>query len=142
MNARSRSRSPSPLVRIAAGLVGAVFVAAGALQYNNPDPLAWGAIFLAAAGVSFAVAGGWRVPGWAPAVIGIAAVVWAGRLLPRVVGHVPVTELIQERAARTPLIAEGRGALGLVAIAAWMAVLAFAVSRRPRDADPASLPRS
>jgi hypothetical protein len=64
--------------------------------------------------------------------VGIIAVVWAGRLLPRMAGHVPLAELVREVQAATPLVQEGRAALGLILIAVWMGALAFHAAREPR----------
>ena len=117
--------------------MGLAFLAGAILLHNDPDPIAWMGIYGLAAVTSFIGAFG-RLPRLLPAAVGIIAVVWAGRLLPQMAGHVPLTELVQELEAATPLIQEGRAALGLIVIAAWMGALAYHASRRPSRSDPAT----
>jgi hypothetical protein len=119
------------ILRILSGMMGMGFLAAAMSLYNDPDPLAWMSIYGAAAAASLIAAFG-RLPRWMPAAVGIVAIVWAGRLLPQMAGHVPLNELVRELEAATPLIQEGRAALGLLVIAAWMGALAFHAARRPR----------
>ncbi len=111
--------------------MGALFLVVALFLYNDPDPLAWMGIYGAAAATAFLGALD-RLPRWLPAAVGIVAVVWAGRLLPQMAGHVPLAELVREFEAATPLIQEGRAALGLVVIASWMGALAFHAARRPQ----------
>ena len=122
-------------LRVASAGMGIAFLAAAILLHNDPDPLAWMAVYGAAAVTSFIGAFG-RLPRLLPAAVGIVAVVWAARLLPQMAGHVPLVELVQELEAATPLIQEGRAALGLIVIAAWMGALAYHASRRPPPAAP------
>ena len=129
-------RVRTAVLRTVSAAMGAVFLVAAVSLYNDPDPLAWMGIYGAAAVTAFMGALD-RLPRWLPVGVGIVAVVWAGRLLPQMAGHVPLAELVRELEAQTPLIQEGRAALGLIVIAIWMGALAFHAARRPRAAQRA-----
>jgi len=136
---RRRAESPrvrTLVLRALSGVMAIVFLAAAISLHNDPDPVAWMSIY-GAAGITALIGALDRLPRWLPAGVGIVAVVWAGRLLPQMAGHVPLTELVQELEAATPLIQEGRAALGLIVIAAWMGALAFHAARRERPDAPA-----
>jgi hypothetical protein len=122
-------------LRTISAVMGVVFLVAAIFLYNDPDPIAWMGLYGAAAVTSFMGALD-RLPRWLPVGVGIIAVVWAGRLLPQMAGHVPLAELVRQLEAQTPLIQEGRAALGLVVIAIWMGALAFHAARRPRAQAP------
>ncbi|MGE5926135.1 MAG: transmembrane 220 family protein [Gemmatimonadota bacterium] len=118
-------------LRTVSAVMGVLFLVAALSLYNDPDPIAWMGIYGAAAVTAFAGAAD-RLPRWLPVGVGIIAVVWAARLLPQMAGHVPLAELVREFEATTPLIQEGRAALGLILVAAWMGALAFHAAQRPR----------
>ncbi len=130
-------RARTALLRAVSAVMGVLFLVAALFLYNDPDPLLWMGIYGAAAATSFIGALD-RLPRWLPAGVGIVAVVWAGRLLPQMSGHVPLAELVRELEAATPIIQEGRAALGLIVIAVWMGALAFHAARRPRAASQGS----
>lgn len=89
-----------------------------AVQYNDPDPVPWMAMYLAAAGVSAAGAMD-RLRWEAAAGVAVVALGWAAVLAWRVVGKQPLFE------------EEGREMLGLVIAGGWSSILAIA-ARRPR----------
>ena len=102
--------------------MGLLFLLSVIVQYNDPDPVRWIAIYGAA--VAACVLALWgRVPGWLPAITGLAAAVWAAFLLPRVLGQVAPGELFRERGMATMGIEEAREMIGLLLVAIWMAVL-------------------
>ena len=108
-----------------------LFLIAAALQYNDPDPLRWMAIYgLAALACLLALAG--RLPRPVPAAIGLAALAWAATLAPGVVGRVSIGELFESYAMKSEPVEEAREMGGLLIVGAWMAVLAL------RGARPAS----
>ena len=114
----------------------ALFVFAAAVQYNDPDPLRWMALYLAAA-ASFLLAVLRRLPWWLPVVIGLVALAWAATLAPHVLGRVGVGEMVDAWEMKDARVEEGREMYGLLIVAGWMAVLAFAgrrVSPFPRAA--------
>jgi hypothetical protein len=112
-------------------VVGVLFVACALLQYNDPDPLRWIAIYgLAAA--ACATHGRIGLDWLLAAAAALAALVWAALLLPSVSGFRP-SDLFRTMKAETPAIELSREVLGLLIVAGWMIVL-IAVSRRKRPA--------
>jgi len=105
---------------IANGAMALLFVASAAVQYNDPDPVQWMAIYGAAAAVCFAAL---RKPVRAafPAALAIVALVWALSLAPVVIG-MRAAEIFQFRSGAGE---EGREMYGLLIVSAWMAALAF-----------------
>jgi hypothetical protein len=97
-----------------------LFGIAAVLQYNDPDPLRWMAIY-GVAGLACLFAG--RLSRAAPAIIGLAAVAWAATLAPGVVGRVTIRELFESYAMKGEPVEEAREMGGLLLVAAWMAVL-------------------
>jgi hypothetical protein len=113
----------------------ALFVFAAAVQYNDPDPLRWMAIYLAAA-AACVLAVLRRLPRWLPIVVGLAALVWAATLSPHVLGRVRMGEMVQAWEMKDVRVEEGREMYGLLIVAGWMAVLALAGWRRHRGLAP------
>jgi hypothetical protein len=106
----------------------AVFAASALLQYNDPDPLGWTAIYGAAALAAL----GWprlRPPWLLPVAVGLAATGWAAALAPQALPGLRPADLVKTMHAGTPSIELGRELLGLLIVAVWMAVLAATVSR-------------
>jgi hypothetical protein len=107
-----------------------LFLVAAALQYNDPDPLRWMAIYGLAALACLLALAGW-LPRPAPALIGLVALAWAGTLAPGVMGRVSLGELFESYAMKSEPVEEAREMGGLLIVTAWMAVLAL---RRARPA--------
>jgi hypothetical protein len=103
-----------------------MFLFSMAVQYNDPDPLHWMAIYGAAA-VACVLALRNRLHPAVSAAIGAVAVVWAVTLAPGVWGQVGFNELFQEFEMSSPLIEEAREMGGLFIVAVWMAVLSLAI---------------
>lgn len=119
-----------------AGWAMVVLLFASALvQLNDPDPVQWFAIY-AAAGVVAALS--LRRPGavpWpVPVVIAAVAVVWAVAIMPGALGKIGVADLTRTMEAETPAIEIGRETIGLLIVAGWMLVVAFAGRRAHRNA--------
>ncbi len=110
------------IMRAAAAVMGLLFLLAVAVQYNDPDPLQWMAIYGAAALACLLAVRG-RLPRWLPAVVGVIALGWAAALAPRVVGQVAPGDLFREAGMATLAIEEAREMLGLLIVAGWMLVL-------------------
>lgn len=102
-------------------LMAVLFGIAAGLQYNDPDPLRWMAIY-GVAGLACLFAG--RLPRPAPAIIGLAALAWAAVLAPGVIGRVSIGELFESYAMKSEPVEEAREMGGLLLVAAWMTVLA------------------
>ncbi len=102
--------------------MGALFVFAAAVQYNDPDPYSWAALYLAVAGVSFAalrLPSAWKIP----AAVAVVAFVWAATLVPAVV-RTSFPDLFQSWEMMSTEMEEGREFLGLLLAATWTAYLA------------------
>ena len=123
---------PETPLHIANWVAALVFATCAVLQYNDPDPLRWILIYGAAAATSLAY---WRLrPRWlAPSIVGAAASIWAATLVPTTLPGLRLGDLVHRMEAKTPAIELGRELLGLVLIAAWMALLVFFQSRGPSD---------
>jgi hypothetical protein len=118
-------------VKAANRLMAVLFLIAAALQYNDPDPLRWMAIYgLAALACLLALPG--RLPLPAPALIGLVALIWAATIAPGVVGRVSVWELFESYAMKSAPVEEAREMGGLLIVFAWMAVLALRTARQAR----------
>ena len=112
-------------------LMAVLFAIAAAVQYNDPDPLRWIAIYgLAGLACLLALAG--RLPRLAPVLVGLAALVWAATLAPGVVGQVSIGDLFESYAMKSAPVEEGREMGGLLIVAAWMTVLAVRGARSTR----------
>jgi hypothetical protein len=105
-----------------------LFVASAVLQYNDPDPLGWAAIYGLAA-VACGLSSARRLPWVFAALVGAAALVWAATFAPRVLGTASPGDLVQSMKAETPQVEESREALGLLIVAAWMTVLAVRAAK-------------
>ena len=112
-------RKISPLSN---GLMAALFIFAAVLQYNDPDPLRWMALYLSAAIACFLRLTG-RSAWLAPGLVGLTALVWTGTIAPRVAGRVPFFRLFARWEMANPLVEEGREMYGLLIVAGWMAFL-------------------
>jgi hypothetical protein len=119
-------------MRAAAVIFGLLFLLGAAVQYNDPDPLGWALMYLAASGTSFAAAWG-RLPRAVPMVVAVVALAWAALLAPGVLGRGGFAAMFGAWEMANTGVEEAREFWGLVIIAGWMAALA-AVRRpgRPR----------
>lgn len=109
--------------RAASVLFGALFAYAAALQFNDPDPLRWAALYAAAALVSLAAAIR-PLPFWIPLGLAALALVWSLTLVPGIVSEASFTGTEEEREC-----------VGLLLVAGWTGVVArqkITLSRRTR----------
>lgn len=105
-------------------VMAACFVFSAAVQYNDPDPARWVAMYALAALACVLHVAGRRY--WAlPAAVGLIALVWAATLAPHVIGKVAFGELFEAFEMKDVRVEEAREMGGLLIVAAWMAVLAF-----------------
>ena len=119
------------LLKVLNVVFGGVFLLGALVQYNDPDPWRWVAIYLAAAAACFCFdrfARAWVLA----AVIGAIALVWS-LTLTGVIGDVGVGELFQPMEPQGGPIETGRELGGLWIIAAWMAVLLAVAARERRE---------
>ena len=98
------------------------YVASVLVQFNDPDPWAWIAIYLAAAGMCIA----WfrnRLPRWYPTGLMVISLLWIGSLLPAVAGKVSLADIVESISMKTRTVEEAREIGGLALVAIWSAVL-------------------
>jgi hypothetical protein len=117
------------ILRILTALMGVYFLAAAALQYNDPDPVQWMAVYGAAA-LACGLALARRLWRWYPVGVALVAAGWAASLAPGVVGHVALRDLFAEAGMLVPKVEEAREMLGLLSVVVWMVVLTTTVSDR------------
>lgn len=105
------------------------FLFSAAVQYNDPDPVRWMAIYGAAAAICAAEL--WRRTrlGY-PALVGAIALAWAASIAPRVLGVVRFGDMFAEFEMRNAGVEESREMYGLLIVAAWMAAVAVAARLR------------
>ena len=102
-------------MRIVLGLLALLLGVAAIVNLNDPDPILWVALY----GVA-AVAAAWqawkpgRVPVVLPALAGVAALVWALLLAPRVFGHVGFGEMWASWEMHNDRVEYGREFYGLL----------------------------
>jgi hypothetical protein len=117
-------------MRAANIVMGILFIVAVAVQYNDPDPIQWMAIYgLAAVSCFLALKG--KLPWFVPAAIGIVAVIWAATLAPGVMRAPSLAGFWGPMHMKTIAVEEAREMFGLLIVVLWMAVLAVR-SLRPR----------
>lgn len=110
------------------GLAALAFVGFAAVQLNDPDPIAWVAVYGLAAGLGVAHAVG-RAPrrlAWAFSAI---CLLWALTLVPAGLGA-PPRAIVTDLAMHAPGVEEAREALGLLIAAAWGVAVARSATRR------------
>ena len=119
------------MLRLLSGAMAVLFFFGAAVQYNDPDPLRWIAIY-AAAGVVCALAAMARLHWWLAAAVGMVALVWAVTLAPRAFPNVRILEMFSAWEMENQRIEEAREMYGLLMIALYMSVLAITAGRRRR----------
>jgi Transmembrane family 220, helix len=117
------------MFRLLSAAFAVLFLLGAAVQYNDPDPVGWMLVYLAAA-VSCALAARGRVRWQLPATVALVALVWAATLVPSVMGKVRPGELVGAWEMKDQRVEEGREMYGLLIIAAWMAVIVTVELRR------------
>ena len=114
--------------RVASYVMAALFGVCVVLQYNDPDPLRWMAIYGAIAAVA-ALLPSKKALVLVGLVLAIAALAWAGVLLYGVWGRMEIADLAHKMSEKGGAVEEGREAGGLAIAGAWM-LFAAAFRRR------------
>lgn len=118
-------------------LMGLLFIFSAALQVNDPQPVRWIALYLAAALPCWLALR--RTPHWAwPGTIGLIGLAWLSSYVQRGAWTVPLTDAFATWKMQNEQMLEKREMTGLLIVVGWMAILT-AVSwwgRRPRPAAP------
>jgi len=113
----------------AANLVAAlVFSLSALVQFNDPDPARWIALYGSAAVVCLAALRRWRAAPALALAVALVALGWAAALR-GVLRRIVFSDLFRAMKAETPAIEESREFLGLLIVAGWMIALAAVASR-------------
>jgi hypothetical protein len=111
-----------------------LFLFSVAVQYNDPDPIRWMAIY----GIAAVVCGLelWRrTPTWLPAVVMLIAVAWAIGI--GYGAHADaVRHMFDQWEMKNVHVEEAREQYGLTIVAAWMLAVTIAAWRRARRTGP------
>ncbi len=108
----------------------AAFLLAALVQYNDPDPWRWIAIYLVALACALAFHRGRLHPTFGM-VVSLVALAWALTLIPTVVNHPPaLADVFGDAKMYGPGVEEAREAGGLLLVAGWVGALSLRVRRR------------
>jgi hypothetical protein len=113
---------------VADALFFVMFALSVVVQFNDPDPVRWAAIYGAAAVVCLLALVG-RTARWPALIVGGVALVWAVTIAPRVVGKVNPREMFSAWEMKNAGVEESREMYGLLLIAFWMAGVAVRAER-------------
>lgn len=116
-------RPASTAATLGIGAMGLLLLFGAAVQYNDPDPYIWAALYLLAAGVSFAalrMPKAWKVS----AAVATVAFLWAATLAPAAT-RTSFPELFQSWEMMGTAMEQGREFFGLLLVGAWTSYLAF-----------------
>jgi len=107
--------------RVFDGLFAATFILSAAVQYNDPDPIRWIVIYLAA---TFAAAAppGSRIGFFLAAVSGIAATIWALMVLPEAAAVTSMGDVVASMSPDRPETEAAREFGGLMLIVVWSVI--------------------
>jgi hypothetical protein len=105
------------------------------LQFNDPDPIRWMALYAGSAAISIALTLRLR---WYPAaiIVGGIAAIWSGYLLARVVGLVDFSDLFTKMSEKGGAVEEAREAGGTAIVSLWLATAATIAKRRIAKSKP------
>ena len=107
----------------------ALFLLAVVVQWNDPDPLQWMAIYGAALAICLMVATRGRVAIAAPLVVMAVALVWGVVTMGDVPTAATYTHMFDAWEMKSISVEEAREASGLLIVAGWMLVLVVAQRR-------------
>ena len=120
-------------LKIANYVMAAAFLLSVLVQYNDPDPVRWMAMYGAAmiACILFLLD---KKYWYIFAGIGFVALLWALDWAPGVIGKTQFSELFAAWEMKNERVEEAREFGGLMIVVVWMAVLTFfSLSRSPRN---------
>jgi len=126
--------------RVVSALMTVLLAVAVAVQYNDPDPLRWMAIYGAACALSAVAVVRGRAPSALVAAVGLVALVWGLIVAQGAYGRSHLSEMFQSWEMKSPAVEEAREASGLLIVAAWMAVLAIRARIMGSDSSNSSPP--
>ena len=119
------------MTKVLTALFALVCALSAAVQYNDPDPLRWIAIYLASGAAAVLML---ARPRWWPIAVAVAIVggAWAVLLWSGVAGHVEATDVWRKMSEKGGRVEELREAGGLTIAALGCAWAAWAARRRAR----------
>lgn len=112
---------PVPL-RIAHGIVAALFALSATLQFNDPSPAAWIALYSACAIAAASAAANRPFKRFALVVLFICAL-WEMHYLSLGAWRAPFTSLTQEWTMKNESVVNGREFWALILLGGWMALV-------------------
>ena len=119
-------------MKLANTLAGATFLLAAALQFNDPDPARWLAIYLAAAGLCLSP-WLWKPPWYAFATLSAVAMAWAAGLWAGSGAWPRLRDQFASFQMASPQVETAREVFGLLLVGVWLATNAvLALRSRPR----------
>jgi hypothetical protein len=122
------SRLSARLWTAADSIMLVLFAFSVVVQFNDPDPFRWAALYALAA-FACALSIGRRLRWWFAAAVAALALVWAATIAPRVIGHIRFLDMFGAFEMKNVGIEESREMYGLVLIAAWLSVLSVRAAR-------------
>ena len=108
-----------------------LFAFAAAVQFNDPDPIRWIAIYTAACALSLVMFFKRRVPPAMVIAVLVIALAWAATIA---LGGPTASEyehMFDAWEMKSPSVEEAREASGLLIVAVWMMVLTIRARRAP-----------
>jgi Transmembrane family 220, helix len=116
---------PTPIwFRNVSWTMAALYLVSAGLQYNDPDPLRWMAIYLAATVAAVALPlRRWAIP--LSIAVAVAALIWALVLFPDIWGRVGFTDLWKKMSEKGGAVEIEREIGGLVIVVGWLVLGAF-----------------
>jgi hypothetical protein len=111
------------IFRIVNWIMCALFVVAAVVQFNDPDPLLWVAIYGAAFLICLMVAVRGRISRALPAAVAIVAVAWSVATIAGGPAAAQYTHMFDAWEMQSLPVEEAREAAGLLIVAAWMAAV-------------------
>jgi len=120
------------IFRIVAGLMAALLAFAASVNFNDPDPVRWVAMYGIACAASIFVAVTATVPLAVPVAVGAIALVWALVIASNVPGFEAYEHMFDEWEMKNETVEEARETCGLLIVAVWMAAVALHSWSGPR----------
>jgi hypothetical protein len=110
--------------RAASAVMAGLFLLAVVVQYNDPDPVRWMAIYGAAFVISARTGWARSVPRGFPFAVAAVAIAWAVSIATAGPRSSDYASMFAAWEMRSATIEEAREATGLLIVAAWMLVVA------------------
>jgi hypothetical protein len=117
-------------MKVAILILAVVFFFCVIVQYNDPDPVRWMAIYGVATLACLLFVFG-RLSRLVPAATAVIALIWTASILPRVWNQsIAWNEVFGRMSMKSEIVEETREIGGLLMVAVWMLVLTILVRRR------------